>query len=158
MTPVKQLCRRSSWKWYGVRSLYRWVALGRPDNPGASFNSEATLVEERIVLFKARSVEEAYRKAKREAKTYASSGRCTNCYGQNVRRRMLDGLDVYELFDSPGPGAEIFSATEEINASVPDERICERPIGLGEPLDQREDYWRRFKFIDVKVVHLLLED
>ncbi len=61
------------------------------------------------------------------------------------------------MFDCPSPGAEIFSATEEIDASVPDDQICKRPIGLGEALELQEDWWRRFKFIDVKVVRLLLE-
>lgn len=157
MTRAKQLCRRSSWKWYGVRSLYRLIALGEPKDPSESYVADATLVEERIVLIKARSDEEALRKAEKEGKTYARSMRSTNGYGQKVRKRMLKLLDAYELFDSVNPGAEVFSATEEINASVPDEQICERLIGWGGPLDQQEDPWRRFKFIDVKVVRLMLE-
>lgn len=157
MARAKQLCRLSSWKWYGVRSLYRWVALGRPKNPGEGFVPDATLVEERIVLIRARSDEEALKKAEKEGKTYARSIRYTNGYGQKVRKRMLKTLDAYEMFDSPNLGAEIFSATEEIDASVPDEQICERLIGLGEPLDQQEDPLRRFKFINVEVVRLMWE-
>ena len=66
---VKSPTRRNSWKWYGIRSLYRWAAVGRPKNPDESYVKDATLVEERIVLIKARSDEEAMRKAKKEGKT-----------------------------------------------------------------------------------------
>jgi hypothetical protein len=157
MIRAKQLCRHSSWKWYGVRSLYRLVALGKPKDPDASFVPDATLVEERIVLIKARSDEEALRKAEKEGKNYARSIHFTNGYGQKVKNRMLKVLDVYELFDSLRSGAEIFSVTEEIDASVADKQLGERLIGGGEPLDQQEDPWRRLKFIDVNVVKLMLE-
>lgn len=157
MTRAMQRSRRSSWKWYGVRSLYRLVALGRPKNPSASYAPDATLVEERIVLVKARNNEEALRKAETEGKNYARSIRHTNGYGQRIKNRILKVLDAYELFDSLSSGAEVFSTTEEIDASIPDEQICKRLIGFGEPLDQENDPWRRFKFVDVKVVKQMLE-
>lgn len=152
----KQFCRRGNWKWYSVRSLYRWIALGTPRKPDSSYLAGATLVEERIVLVKARNGEEALKKAEKEGKTYARSIRETNGYGQKVRARMLKAVDVYELDSSPVGGTEVFSATEEIDASIPDEKVCERPIGVGEFLP-KDDPWRRFKFIDVKVVRRLLE-
>jgi hypothetical protein len=133
------------------------VAFGKPKNPGANYVADATLVEERIVLFKARSVEEVRRKAEKEGKTYARSIHITNGYGQKVKSRMLKGVDIYELFDSPSASVEVFSTTEEIDASVPDEQVWERLIGLGEALDQQEDPWPRFKFIDVKVIRLMLD-
>lgn len=157
MTRAKQIGGRSSWKWYGVRSLYRSVALGEPRNPDASYIPSATLVEERIVLIKARSGKEALRKAKKEGKAYTRSAPVTNCYGQKVRTRRLKGLEAYELFEYPSSGAEVFSAMEEIDSSIPDERICQRPIGCGEPTEQQENFWRRFKFIHVRVVRLLAE-
>ncbi|MHB1424692.1 MAG: DUF4288 domain-containing protein [Gemmataceae bacterium] len=157
MTPAKQLCRPSGWKWFSVRSLYRYIALGKPKYTNESYIPDATLVEERVVLIKARNDEEAFRKAKKEGTAYARSIQLTNGYGQRVRVRMLAMMDAYELFDSPGPGAEVFSTTEEIDASVGDEQIRERLIGFGESSDMRNDHWRRFKFIDVKVVRLLSE-
>jgi hypothetical protein len=156
MTRAAQRCGRSSWKWYGVQSLYRFVALGAPKNPDASFVPDATLVEERIVLIKARCDKEALKKAKEEGRNYTGSTRFTNGYGQKVRVRMLKALEAYELDSFPREGEELFSAMEEIDASIPDERICERPIGSGESL-YRNDLWRRYKFIDENVVRLILE-
>lgn len=156
MMREKQFCRCGNWKWYSVRSLYRWIALGTPKKPDSSHLPGATLVEERIVLVKARSSEEALKKAEKEGLTYARSIRQTNGYGQKVRARMLKAVDAYELDSSPVAGTEVFSATEEIDASIPDERVCERPIGFREFL-AADDPWPRFKFIDVKVVRLLLE-
>jgi hypothetical protein len=156
MARAKVRHQRGSWKWYGVRSLYRLAALGEPKHPDSSYIPGATLVEERIVLVKARSGEEALGKAEKAGKAYARSIRYHNGYGQKVRARMLKALDAYELTSPPGNGMEVFSTTEEIDTSVPDERICERPIGFGESLD-KPDPWRRFKFINVEVVRLMLE-
>lgn len=149
--------RLSNWKWYAVRSLYRLIALGEPKKPDSSYIPGATLVEERIVLIKARSGEEAQLKAKKEGRAYARSIQRTNGYGQKIRGRMLKVLDAYELFSPPASGSEVYSATEEIDASVPDERICQRPIGLGETSEQQKDFWRRFKFIHVEVIRLLVD-
>lgn len=156
MARAQTLQGRDSWKWYGVRSLYRLIALGGPKKPDLNYIPGATLVEERIVLVKARSDHEALRKAEKEAKMYARSIQHINSYGQKVRARILKALDAYELVSPPGSGVEVFSATEEIDTTVSDEQICDRPIGLGEDL-VKDDPWRRFKFINAEVVRLMLE-
>lgn len=156
MTQAKPLPRSGNWKWYGVRSLYRWIALGKPKEPDSSYIPGATLVEERIVLVKARSGKEALTRAEKEGRTYARSIQLTNVYGQKVRARLLKAVDAYELDSSPEADTEVFSATEEIDASIPDERVRERSMGFGKFLDEG-DPWHRFKFIDVEVARLLLE-
>lgn len=156
MARAKVRHRRVSWKWYAVRSLYRLVALGEPKKRDANFSPGATLVEERLVLIQARNAEEAFSIAKKEGKAYTKSIQCTNGYGQKVQARMLKALDAYELDSLPKSGEEFFSSMEEIDSSVPDECICERPIGLVESATE-SDPWRRFKFIDVKIARLLLE-
>lgn len=155
MVHAKPQRRQDCWKWYSVRTLYRWIARGKPKQLDSSFLPGATLVEERIVLVKARNGEEALRKAEKEGRAYARSIQWTNGYGQNVHARMLKAVDAYEVVSPPGAGTEVFSTTEEIDASVPDEQICERLIGFGEPLT-KDAPWRRFKFVDGKVVRLLL--
>lgn len=51
------------WKWFGVKTLIRWEAIGKPESIDENFDEDATLVEERIVLFKARSSDEAIKKS-----------------------------------------------------------------------------------------------
>jgi hypothetical protein len=147
--------RQSGWKWYGVRSLYRITAVGRPKASDDSFDSGAALVEERVVLIRARNGPEALEKAKAEGRAYARSFRSTNVDGQKVRARMLRDFDAFEMFEVPGAGAEVFSTTEDVDAAEPDDRIVRRVFGLvSSPTD--EVPWNRFKFMSRDVVQVLL--
>ncbi|MFG3344519.1 hypothetical protein ACGF1Z_05590 [Streptomyces sp. NPDC048018] len=74
--------------WYGVRSFYRWLTWeNRP-------------YEERVVLFRARSLDEALELAERESAEYAREG------GFDV----LDMLQAYRISD--GDGEEVGAGTE----------------------------------------------
>lgn len=76
-------------KWYGVRTVYEHVdrAHGRDH-----------LYEERIVLIRALSSDEAFAKAESEAESYASD-----------ETRFLGYFSAFQMFDEPGEGAEVFS-------------------------------------------------
>jgi hypothetical protein len=45
--------------WYGVRTLIRVVATGQPKYRDEHFDSQSTLVEDRVVLFLAARFDEA---------------------------------------------------------------------------------------------------
>ena len=60
-----------AWNWYGAKTLYRYRARGRARRPDRGFNRENTLVEERVVLFRARSFDEAISRAEAEAISYS---------------------------------------------------------------------------------------
>ena len=121
-----------AWDWYAVKTLYRAEATGEPDFTDAGFDEQITLIEERVVLFKARSSDEAIRKAEKEAHSYANNWKLVNVYGQQVTGRYLGSCDAYCLYDPPANGIEVFSATELWRGNVADETLVDRKLGKKE--------------------------
>src|SRR5580658_10992429 len=68
--------------WYGTRTLFRLVATGKRNGPTKYYDANSTLVEDRIVLFRAKSFKDAIRQAEAEAKHYCKTTRFDNIYGQ----------------------------------------------------------------------------
>ncbi len=122
-------------KWFGVKTLFRTAAVGKPDAPNGAYNS--TLVEERIVLFRARSFEDAIREAEREARVYARASHL-NPYGQRVVTRYLGACDAFELFDPPRAGAEVFSTTEVVAKRVSDKGVVNQRLGHAETVREHK--------------------
>ena len=135
---------RADGPWYGVKTLYRSSALGPPSSTDAAYDSKATLVEERIVLFQARGFKEAIRSAEKEARAYAR-GSHINPYGQRVTMRYLGVCDAYHLFYPPAAGAEVFSTSEVVGSAVSSKAIIERRMGAVETAREAK---RRRKFLD----------
>jgi hypothetical protein len=116
----------SVWKWFGVKTVYRTRTKGRPRHRDATYDPTATVVEERVLLFRARSFGEAIRKAEREARDYARF-RYRNAYGQTVITRYIGSCNAFWAFcDAPVAGAEVFSRVEEFPKSVRDAQIGNR--------------------------------
>jgi uncharacterized protein DUF4288 len=115
--------RRKQVKWFGVRTLYRVEAFGRPVAKDKHFDSSLTLVEERVVLVRARTHAEAIRKAEREAKRYAAFVSWRNPYGQRLKQRYLGACNSFELSDPPGGGTEVYSDTFLAKKSVSDRKL-----------------------------------
>lgn len=124
----------NKWKWYGAKTVYRLEPEGKPEATDADFWGEGSLVEERVVLIRARSYQEATRKAEREAVNYAASSDDRNPYRQTLALRYLGGCDVYELTpdEDLASGTEVFSMTELAARSVTDEAILRRHVGAAE--------------------------
>src|SRR6266545_254334 len=108
-----------AWNWYGVKTL----GVDRDYAP------DGTLVEERIVLFRARSCDEAIAKAETEARTYAALPHGGNKYGQRVVHRYLGAREAFELFDPPAAGREVFSSMRVVPADVSDAAIARQMVG-----------------------------
>jgi len=136
------------WKWYGVKTLYRTRATGRPRIVDDAYDAAATLVEERVVLVRARNFDEAIAKAEAEARSYAASGGGSyrNRYGQRVTQRYLGACDAFELFDPPGAGREIYSQTEIVSAEVSDDECARRRLG-----SERRPSRSRVKFFNAEL-------
>ena len=117
--------------WYGVRTLYRTSPVGRPRGTDRLYSREVTLVEERVVVFRARSLAEAIRKAEAEAKNYTADWH-RNPYGQRVRTSYLGYVDAYEMNDELVDGAEVFSETEVVSRKVADRAVAKRLVGQTE--------------------------
>jgi hypothetical protein len=71
--------------WYGVRTLYRVTAEGRPKSRDKHFDREATLIEARVVLFRAAGFDDAIAQATKEARAYCRQVKFKNAYGQRFR-------------------------------------------------------------------------
>jgi hypothetical protein len=135
--------------WYGVRTLYRLIAEGRPKSRDKHYDREATLIEERIVLFQATSFDSAITQALKDARAYCRRTRFTNPYGQRVRMRFLGACDAFEMFDlKPAPGSEVYSSTALVRASVSDSNIVNGRMGT-EPSGSKK---ARYKFMDGGIV------
>ena len=99
-------------EWYGVKTLFRLIAVGKPKNPDKAFDPTSTLVEERVVLFKGESFEDAIKQAEDEAREYCETTHFVNIYGQPVNMRFLGAVEAYALFDAvPSTGCEVYSST-----------------------------------------------
>ncbi len=133
-----------AWKWYGVKTLYRTRAIGKPRVVDRNYDAEGTLVEERVVLIRARNFDEAFAKAEAEAKEYAAIPHGGNQYGQRVVSRYLSACEAFELFDPPAAGREVYSCTRVVPAGVSDAAVARQMIG-SEPRPVR----MRRKFLDV---------
>ncbi len=135
-----------SWKWYGVRTVYRSAPAGKPQGTDENYSAKLTLVEDRIVLVRARSFEEAIHKGEREAKAYAAEAPHRNPYGQPVRQRYLGYCDAYELRNGPGASVEVFSSTEVVAKTESDSSVIDRLIGSRE---LRKTNRQRRNFVDI---------
>jgi hypothetical protein len=94
-------CMATKLKWFGVKTIYRTSIRGKPTFVDEYYDADGTLVEERVVLVRARNHDEAIRRAEREAGTYAADTYYRNRFGQVVSLRRLNGIESFELFDDP---------------------------------------------------------
>jgi len=110
--------------WYAVKSVFRTdvTAVGAAAPRLSSF-------EERVVLFRATSFDEALHRAEEEAQRYAEENRWPNEHGEEVRTRYLDALDAFSLSDNLDDGAELYSKILFVDPSTTDSHVVERTIG-----------------------------
>jgi hypothetical protein len=98
---LMRMRNRGSEPWYAAKTVYRngYVLDGVPQ----------TCFEERVVLFRAASFEDAIAKAEAEAKRYAAS---------SERSVYLGFMDVYWLFEKTvGHATEVFSLMRDSDLS-----------------------------------------
>jgi hypothetical protein len=130
--------------WFGVETLYRIVARGGPERVDAAYDADATLVEERVVLLRARSHASALASGEREARRYAATSH-RNVYGQRVLTRYLGCAESFELFDPPAAGVEVFSTTEIVTRRVRTAAIAAARLGAERGVSRA-----RRKFLDAE--------
>lgn len=136
-----------SWKWFSVKTLYRNEVFGKPIAIDENYDESVTLVEERIVIFKARNHEEAIKKAEKDALEYIKETHI-NPYGQKVKTRYLKAFDSYEIFEdlnnSLKSGIEFFSNTELVDVKDTDDNIIDWRFGNKHPYSEKN----RKKFLN----------
>jgi len=135
--------------WYGVRTLLRLVATGKPKRHDKHFDPASTLVEDRVVLFKANSFESAIEQAESEAKQYCRRTLFTNIYGQSVRMRFVGVVDAFSVLDDkPRAGSEVYSSTALVVRSVSDGTLLAQRFGEPEAPGAES----RYKFRDGRIL------
>jgi len=134
------------WQWFGVKTLYRMSPRGRPKGTDALYAENLSLIEERVVLVRARSFDEAIKKAEKEAREYARE-RYRNPYGQEVVTRYLGYCDAYDMSpEDPGSGVEVYSRTAVMSGRLSDRRVLEHSLGYRETAALSR---RRRNFLDI---------
>jgi hypothetical protein len=135
-------------KWFGVKGLIRIEAFGPVHGRDASYDPDGTLVEERIMVVRARDPKDAASRTRnRLAKEKV---RYSNSYGQEVRSRLLEGMIVYELFDPPADNMEVFSDTHRVPTSLRDAEVAKRFSSA-----ELSDRAQRKRFIAAEVADLM---
>jgi hypothetical protein len=134
--------------WFGVKTLYRTQALGKPAARDRHFDPSLTLVEERVVLVRARNHDDAIRKAEQQARKYAAFVTWRNPYGQRLRVRYVGACRSYELFDPPRAGAEVYSDTFLVKRAVSDPKLIASRVLVTE---SRTLASKRRNFLDQKL-------
>ena len=134
-------------KFFGVRTIYKTTALGKPKLVDQNYVALANLIEERVVLFKAKSFGEAIRKAEKEARLYAKPA-CVNRYGQRLVTKYLNCCDAFELSDQPKPGAEVYSTTEVIQKPGSLQALLDNRFGKASSVSREKSL--RAKFLNVE--------
>lgn len=127
-----------AWQWYGVKSIYRETPKGRPKGKDDRYVAGLTLVEERVVLIRARSFDEAIRKGEQEANRYIEHTKSRNRYGQELVGRLIN-CEAYDMSpDDPVAGVEVFSSMELVPKSLSDDELLGRVIGCQADADRSQ--------------------
>lgn len=137
------MTRSQKKKWFGVKTLYRACARGRPTKRDRHYQPDATLIEERVVLVRAADFDHALKGANREALAYARDG-YENLYGQKIETTFLGACDAFELFDPPGPAREVYSRTEIASRRLSNAAVVKQLMG---PNSTKSERYARRQFV-----------
>ena len=110
-------------QWFVVKTFYRTTAEGAPQKPDRYYDPDLTMLEERLLLFKAKNREEAVKKAEKNAVEYAKSVQFTNPYGQKVHMEYLNLVDAFEVGKVLADKSEVFLVNRLISRRVPIKKI-----------------------------------
>ena len=128
-----------------MKTLYRIEPVGRPLGRDHLYSKDMTMIEERVVLVKARSCDDAIRIGQAEARRY-SSGSHRNPYGQRVRTRRLRCIEAYDINEPVREMTEVYSSTQVVPRRVTDIAIVSRMFG---PAESERAYKSRRNILDI---------
>lgn len=111
--------------WFGGKAVFR-IAIVQRDGEGSS---DATIVEERVLILNANDADSAIQRLEMLADDYVNQGTWLNADGQQVRTRRVAAVDVYRISHEIVDGGEVYSRTEIIQANVSDGEIVDRFFG-----------------------------
>lgn len=135
-----------AWSWFGVKSIYQTTVLPAPGRGRRKQQqtSGERLVEERVILVRARSFDEAIAKAEKEAASYADMPRHRNHDGDLVETKYVGALNVFSIKGEPGSGQEVYSSMRVVAGDVHDDQLLDLLLGEDtsddEVVEQRRKY------------------
>jgi hypothetical protein len=127
------------WKVFAVKTLYRTSVTGKAFATDDSFSNKYDQIEERVVTIKARSFDEAIKRAEVEAEEYAE-GSHINPYGQDVTQKYTGIVNAYEPFDTVPANLEVYSNTFIVLKTITDDNLADNFQGDG---DCNNGEWRK---------------
>ena len=128
-----------------MKTLFRIEPVGRPLGKDRIYSKSMTMVEERVVVVKARSADEAIRIGEAEARRYARQFH-RNPYGQRVRTRRLRCTEVYDINEPVREMTEVYSSTQVVPRGVSDSAVIRRAFG---PTESPRAYASRRNILDI---------
>ncbi len=134
---------------YTVKTLFRSQAKGRPKLPDRFFDPDATLLEERIQLIKAKSRVEALKKAEKDAREYAKRIRYQNPYDQDVTLEYLGLNEIFEVEHALQDKTEIYSSSRIISQKTSVSKIAHTYLNKKQSLEHS----KRKKFVNKAYFH-----
>ena len=132
-------------RWFGVKSLFRLEVSGEPRATDELYQPGGTLIEERVVIVRAKTPKRALRKGEREADRYCRDFVHLNPYGQLVVGRRVEALVAFEMFQKPKQLREVWSSNWVVPTAMTDRELAERLFG---PEQTSESIDRRKIFLD----------
>jgi hypothetical protein len=121
--------------YFGVKYLVRAKVLGKPKGVKRTFKSTMDLLEERVLIIRARKVDDAFKKAEREQARYCRRS-YVSTYSQKVVFEPIACFDSFSLSSDDlrvrilkGDLAEVYSRTELVRKTEADEMIVNRLFG-----------------------------
>ena len=132
-------------QWFSVKTFYRSYADGRPVKPDRFCDPDATLVEERTLLIKAKNKGEAIKKAEKDAYEYAKKVDYTNPYEQKVRMEYLGIYDIFDVGPSLSDKKEIFVINRVMSKKISKHKIAHVYINKAE---RSQEQTKRKKFLN----------
>lgn len=127
-------------KWFCVKTAWKTEAKGRPQRVNELFRPDLASLEERCLLVRARTAQEAFRKVDREAKEYGSLS-YQNIFGQTVEKRLLRRMEFYECEGEPGDLFEAYSQSHEVPRAASEKALEKIIFGRKETAGIPKGFW-----------------
>lgn len=107
--------------WFGARTAFSYRVMGNTDAP--------FVFEQRVVVFRAPTFEDAMAIAEKEADSYARRMSARNSDGQEVRVEYLGYCNVFEIGDTLEDGVEVHSQLTVHPTRASQDELLDRFVG-----------------------------
>ncbi|WP_264230128.1 DUF4288 domain-containing protein [Acholeplasma laidlawii] len=109
---------------FSVKVVSKIIVEGKPDFKDKNYVDDTNYYEEQVLMFYAKSFDDAYHKAEKYMNKQVSFPSHKNIYGQTVRTDVLEYVNCYHMFESPSnEEPEIYSNIYSVSKNITDEDV-----------------------------------